>query len=341
MSSLVAAVEEGAVVVNAEVCGELVVCILLLFVFHGVLQKSATYSSRTMPITVGEFLNGLFGTDALGEAAAQYLQSMDSTNRTRASQSAGATMGPIDPEFLDGIVAFNHYMFVRNGQSNDTLQGAFDRFAAILCKVNQKAVDIVLPVYLPSRDCFSAILVQVKNQSAKVSAQEAQEITDAAADFSFGEDTPYLVLFLSIHRDDPSLMFLDRDAEHANRSILMAHGLAGLYDYEGSFMDKSILADLVCLRESPRMKIPRGNWDFYDHVNPFSQVQSASAGLGSGAMSGPSGASLAGASEAGPSSSEEGVQAGSSANIASASGTTRAATRQSPGPARGAKRGRR
>ncbi|KAI8927292.1 hypothetical protein BC831DRAFT_504019 [Entophlyctis helioformis] len=275
MSSLIAAVEEGAVV-DAGLRGELV--------------KSATYRSRTMPITVGEFLNGLFGTNALGRAATQYLQSMGRTHRTRASRSAGATMGPIDPEFLDGIVAFNHYMFVRNGQSNGTLPGAFDRFAAILCKVNQKAVDIVIPVYLPSRKCFSAILVQVKNQSAKVSAQEAQEITDAAADFSFGE-TPYLVLFLSIHRDDPSLMFI---AETRNMPI-------GRFSWLMDWLDSTTMRDHSWTSRSlptwfafasrPHEDPPQGQGQL-GLLRPCQPVQSGPVsiwGLGSGAMSGPSG----------------------------------------------------
>ncbi len=99
--------------------------------------------------------------------------------------------------FLDGVVCFNQILRINFSlRSMDQLQLYMERCAAILLKENERAFDIVVPVFIPDRG-MTAILYQTRNYSTRDDKIAFADLKQSYTNSTFEEypQLPYLALY--------------------------------------------------------------------------------------------------------------------------------------------------
>ncbi|KNE63607.1 hypothetical protein AMAG_08711 [Allomyces macrogynus ATCC 38327] len=157
-------------------------------------NRTAAYYSA--PVSVASLLTGLFG-DA-------------HVNRIR------ATLGnqPRVTALLDqGLASFTHWVKVDYQVQPHHLVVLFMRSAAILCKTNEKGVDLIIPVVMPNDQgehelkpsAMTFILVQVKNYAKHASSARALTARKRSArldalecGISWFSTLPYLSVYMAV-----------------------------------------------------------------------------------------------------------------------------------------------
>jgi hypothetical protein len=137
----------------------------------------------TRALTVREYLETLLPQETFNNAI-----------RHQVSQAA-------QNEFLAGILFFTHFVYVTYTPTLDQIRAAFRQCAAIICKNNQKGIDIILPVLLAS-GTITFILIQVKCHSDMNHKHEKAEssITPERAGI-VSKDNVFSPPFLGIHME--------------------------------------------------------------------------------------------------------------------------------------------
>lgn len=123
--------------------GEIVAALILLFAFDKVQQ-----STSPQPIKLSKFLFTLFSDDIANAI------------RERAMDRDG-----LRTIWEEGTIFFNHFIRLDIDPDEYALKMAFYRGCAISPPAGYKGCDIILPVFLPSKDSMTYILVQVKNRA--------------------------------------------------------------------------------------------------------------------------------------------------------------------------------
>jgi hypothetical protein len=192
LSPMLPYVREG--IVDGGARGELVARILFLMAWDRACKNDTSeYKPRftifgdhkvlyTRPLVVREFLHSLADKD----------------------QFDVALNGQIDQKemerFLKGRVFFTHFTSVTYSVKRSDLIDFYERGVAILCKRNQAAVDMIIPVRL-CQDDMSYILVQVRNYTHSDGKYKlaSLELRPENADLSEEPaDYPYLALYLQL-----------------------------------------------------------------------------------------------------------------------------------------------
>eukprot|EP00743_Colponemidia_sp_Colp-15_P003175 GILK01003430.1.p1 GENE.GILK01003430.1~~GILK01003430.1.p1 ORF type:complete len:1113 (+),score=138.28 GILK01003430.1:63-3401(+) len=161
--------------IDAGSRGELVARLLLLLAFdrHCSQINDGSPFKYSRSVLLIDFLNSLFGTKEWDLPAA-----------------------------LQGAaVCFTHFEFLDFVPPKDLLREALYRCAALICKKNAPAIDLVIPLLLKS-GTVSAIVVQVKNHQTQFDNKWPDSATvdmtlDAAAT-DFPSDTPYVSLYMQL-----------------------------------------------------------------------------------------------------------------------------------------------
>jgi hypothetical protein len=131
-------------------------------------------------------------------------------------------------DLLAGYVSFTHFLYVTYSVEESDLRECFARSAAIICKRNETAIDLIIPVLLAA-DKMSYISVQVKNYS-EVSRKPEAELRSFfhQGTLSLVGEVPYLVLLMQVGKTKkPDLYcFHRKSAESSTRSASKQTGEA-------------------------------------------------------------------------------------------------------------------
>ena len=176
-------------VVEASVRGELVCKLILLRAWDKAVvhhHKSNNCATRhifyTRAMKTEQFLESL-----LHNAAIEIIKSQVTAAKYR--------------QFTSGLVSFTHFVYTVRTLAMHELSLFFFRKAAVFCKRNQKAVDLIIPVLLEDGS-FTAIIVQCRNYAGsdqKMSlAMENQTLEEAQLLPTAATRVPYLTLYMQI-----------------------------------------------------------------------------------------------------------------------------------------------
>jgi len=103
-------------------------------------------------------------------------------------------------QLKDATLRFNQFLPLHYTPSKNRLLECLERRIAIICKRNQKRIDLVLPLELESGDP-SAILFQIKNLHRSVDKNYPESATsylDLSLLPGMNTQTPYLTIYLQI-----------------------------------------------------------------------------------------------------------------------------------------------
>ena len=143
-----------------------------------------TEVAHTKPITVQTLLNNLIDHESLMKALQSQVDDI------------------VQEKFMNGIVFFSHFIDITFTPTLPQLQKYFTRGAAIGCRRNQTAIDLIIPVLLDARTLsFSAILIQCRNYTTTDTKYvfASRDITMNSAGIINGDvDVPYLVLYMQL-----------------------------------------------------------------------------------------------------------------------------------------------
>jgi hypothetical protein len=179
-------------------------------------------------------------------------------------------------KFLNGIICFNQFLRIQFSLTTmDQLQAYLERCAAILLKENEKAFDIVVPVYIPGEG-MTAIMYQTRNYTGNdknlATADKQQRFTNFT--FEGQPKLPYLALYsqfgdesgpgrvISLKKERRTMSRIagrEKTPEEKYQMIVGLIGLSGsvyqtcLYQNpqtHGTGDDESMMANLRSLRDA-------------------------------------------------------------------------------------------
>jgi hypothetical protein len=171
--------------------------------------------------------------------------------------------GKEDP--MNGKVSFNHFCRVNDTVSLSVLVEFFARGAAIVCKKNQKGVDLVIPVLMGDtliKENMTFILVQVKNyfKSADTDYPSSAIMDPDVVIDDFSGDHMYFSLYMNVGSSENSINMPEDHAKNitgtnqnqnnwnAERITIALHGMDS--EFYPSLQDRTILP----LKEAPELK---------------------------------------------------------------------------------------
>lgn len=137
-------------------------------------------------------------------------------------------------KLLNGSINFNHFTRPNVWLDETSLLTAIKRCAAVHCRANQKALDIVIPVCLNEENFeeMSAIMVQVKlvKEPTKPDFITAFNGICPTMFKDLNVNSPYLLLFFQLGSNEPQILNLkcdfQRGFEFPKRSIIYCEGIS-------------------------------------------------------------------------------------------------------------------
>jgi hypothetical protein len=92
--------------------------------------------------------------------------------------------------FVDGVVFFNHFIRLAHDPTENTLPDAFARGAALFAPLNFPGCDLIIPIFIPSANKYTFIIIQVKNRrndsaTASLKMKAEGDLAVAARSFKF------------------------------------------------------------------------------------------------------------------------------------------------------------
>ena len=167
--------------VLAGVRGEIVARILIIFAWD---KATAGLPIQSVPISVERFLGAFIKWEKFTGAFGKFDGPKNALTK-----------------FSKGAIFCTHFTSVNYAVKRDMLWSFFYRGAAITCKRNQRAIDLIIPVLLEG-GCMSFILIQVKNYASSpgTPVQDSTSMTPGNCGIDEEEDVkyPYLTLYMSL-----------------------------------------------------------------------------------------------------------------------------------------------
>ena len=123
--------------------------------------------------------------------------------------------------FANGVVFFNHFLRLTHDPTENTLQAAFAREAALFAPFNFPRCDLIIPVFDLSAKSYTFVIIQVKNRrndlvTAKLKLEAANDLAEAARRLKISSPAPPHIAIM---------MCLDSECSHCSATgrIRRAH----------------------------------------------------------------------------------------------------------------------
>jgi hypothetical protein len=161
--------------VGAGIRGELICRILLSMAWDGCQGSKVIHE----PVVVKKFLQSLGGKGLLEAFAVPAFK-------------------PHQDRILNGRLYFTHFVYLDYEVNNDDmLRALLSRGQAVLCRNNQQAIDLLIPIVLSDNKTVSFIAIQCKNRK-KISWKGAVAKYSAVRMGFHSSTSPYLVLCMQV-----------------------------------------------------------------------------------------------------------------------------------------------
>jgi hypothetical protein len=170
--------------INVGDVGEIVASLLLMFAFDGAHYKQCG-AKLPQKVRLGDFISSFMGTSSELEASVK-------------------TREEIQGLFANGVVFFNHFLRLTHDPTENTLQAAFARGAALFVPFNFPGCDLIIPV-------FTFVIIQAKNRrndsvTAKLIKLEAENrLAAAARRLKISSPAPpHIAIMMCLRSDEPT-----------------------------------------------------------------------------------------------------------------------------------------
>ena len=112
--------------------------------------------------------------------------------------------------FANGVVFFNHFLRLTHDPTENTLQAAFARGAALFAPFNFPGCDLIIPVFDLSAKKYTFVIIQVKNRrndsvTPKLKLDAAHDLAAAAKRLKFSSPAPpHIAIMMCLRSDKPT-----------------------------------------------------------------------------------------------------------------------------------------
>jgi hypothetical protein len=148
--------------VNVVDVREIVAALLILFAYDEMDLRQSPKIEPPKRVRLSDFLTSL-----LGDSFAKTLAACANTKPT------------MQDVFDDGLVFFNHFVRLTEDPTSTTLHDAYQRGAALFAPYNFPGCNLIIPIFIPSANQYTFIIIQVKNRPNNLVTHSLQ---NAAAD---------------------------------------------------------------------------------------------------------------------------------------------------------------
>jgi hypothetical protein len=184
VQELVANSFEGTI--NVGDVGQIAASLLLMFALDETHYKQCVAKLAPQKIRLRNFISSLLGTSVENDMAA----CVENQEEMRGL-------------FADGVVFFNHFLRLTHDPTENTLQGAFARGAALFAPFDFPGGDLIIPVLNLSTKRYTFIIIQVSDDSVTPRLKAANDLAVAAQRLKFTSSDPlaHIAIIMCLRSD--------------------------------------------------------------------------------------------------------------------------------------------